>query len=56
VADAQVQRNWLEAFVEQAPVGIALFLETNFRIELVSLAICELWGRTPPQVLGKPLF
>lgn len=56
VADAQVQRNWLAAFVEQAPVGIALFLGTQHRIELANRAVCELWGRTPPQVLGKPLF
>jgi signal transduction histidine kinase len=41
---------------EQAPVAVAVFRGPNYVIELANPAVCALWGRTPAQALGTPLF
>ncbi len=37
-------------------VAVAVFRGPRYVIELANPAVCEIWGRTATQVLGKPLF
>ncbi|RYY19326.1 MAG: PAS domain-containing protein [Cytophagaceae bacterium] len=41
---------------EQAPVAVAVLQGPDYRIEVANARVAELWGRTPAQVLGRPLF
>jgi PAS domain S-box-containing protein len=56
LADASQQQNRIQQLYEQAPVGIAIFIGADYMIELANPTLCEIWGRVPEQVLGKPLF
>ncbi|GAA3992978.1 PAS domain-containing protein [Hymenobacter antarcticus] len=51
-AEQQQQR---ELF-EQAPVAIAVFRGPRYVVEWANLTMCALWGRTPAQALGTPVF
>lgn len=57
---ARRQREQYEAklhhLYEQAPVAIAIFRGPQYVIELANPAACAIWGRTPQQALGQPLF
>ena len=55
-AEAERQQGELQRVFEQAPVAIAVYRGPRFIIELANPTVCRLWGRTPEQVLGKPLF
>lgn len=46
----------IQRLFKQAPVAIAIFRGAEFVIELANDNVCLLWGRTPQQVIGKPLF
>ena len=46
----------LNAMFSQTPLGIAIFRGAEFIVELANPAVCRLWGRTPAQVIDKPLF
>ena len=46
----------LRGLFEQAPVAIATFRGPQFIINFANPTVCELWGRSMEQVLGKPLF
>jgi PAS domain S-box-containing protein len=46
----------LHSLFAQAPVGFAIFMGPRYVIEQANPAVCRIWGRTPAQVLGKPLF
>ncbi|MGI4863228.1 MAG: PAS domain-containing sensor histidine kinase [Janthinobacterium lividum] len=50
------QQRQLHELFEQAPVAIAIFRGPHYRIELANPAVCTIWGRTPQQALGTPLF
>nr|WKN39867.1 PAS domain-containing protein [Tunicatimonas sp. TK19036] len=43
-------------FIMQAPVGIGIFLGKDHLIELINPLMSEIMGRTPGQVIGKPVF
>ena len=53
---AQETSRRLHSLFNQAPVGFAVFQGPRYVIEQANRAVCRLWGRTPEQVLGKPLF
>jgi PAS domain S-box-containing protein len=55
-AEAESQREWLHSLFMQAPTAIAIFRGPRYVIELANPLVCQLWGRRPEQVLGKPLF
>lgn len=55
-AEAEHQRGELQRIFEQAPVAIATFRGPSYVIELANPLVCALWGRTPAQALGTPLF
>ncbi|SNR79272.1 PAS domain-containing sensor histidine kinase [Hymenobacter mucosus] len=54
--DAERQRGELQRIFEQAPVAIALYRGPHYIIELANPTVCALWGRTPAQTVGAPLF
>ncbi len=40
----------------QAPVGIAIFRGAGFVVDLINPSLCEIYGRTVEEMLGKPIF
>ncbi|KAA9327662.1 PAS domain-containing protein [Hymenobacter busanensis] len=55
-ADAERQRNLLEAVIHQAPVAIGFITGSEQIITSVNPLMATIWGRTPEQVLGLPLL
>ncbi|RDC62418.1 PAS domain-containing protein [Adhaeribacter pallidiroseus] len=47
------QRAILQRLFEQAPAAISLFEGPEQRISLANAMMCNLWGRSPGQVLGR---
>ena len=56
VAARQRQQEQLHELFEQAPAAVAVFRGPRYVIELANPAVCALWGRTPQQTIGTPLF
>lgn len=50
------QNESLQSLFDQASVAISILKGKDYVIEIANPHICELWGRTKKQVLGKPLF
>lgn len=46
----------LQGFFEGAPVAVAILRGPRYVIELANPAVCALWGRSPAQAVGTPLF
>ena len=55
-ANADAQRSELYKLFELAPVAIAVLRGPQYVVEGANPAVCALWGRTPAQALGIPLF
>ncbi|RTQ47574.1 PAS domain S-box protein [Hymenobacter gummosus] len=55
-AHTERERNLLQALLTQAPVAIGLFQGEELRITTVTEHMAAVWGRTPAQVLGRPLL
>lgn len=51
-----VSENNLRLMILQAPVAIAIFRGTDYRVEIANKFALEIWGRTEAQVLNTPLF
>ncbi|WP_242434721.1 sensor histidine kinase [Hymenobacter amundsenii] len=51
-----LQEQQLQEFFEQAPVAIALFRGPEYIVEVANPRVAQLWGRTPAEVLGRPLL
>ncbi|RKH06253.1 PAS domain S-box protein [Corallococcus sp. CA047B] len=52
-ADMELGR--LNTLLHQAPVALAIFRGPTHIVELANSRICQLWGRTPSQVLHRPI-
>jgi PAS domain S-box-containing protein len=50
------QQQYLNDIFQQAPVAIAILRGPEHIIDLANPGICELWGRRPKDVLGKPVL
>ncbi|MGI4871986.1 MAG: PAS domain-containing sensor histidine kinase [Janthinobacterium lividum] len=50
------QQVQLREVFEQAPVAIAVFEGADYVVEVANPLVAALWGRTPAQVVGYPLF
>ncbi len=50
------QQEELVNLFEQAPVAICIMLGENYVVELANPGICELWGKKPEDVMGKPVL
>lgn len=46
----------LNAMIRQTPLGVAIFRRPDSVIERANPTVCQIWDRTPKQVVGKPLF
>jgi PAS domain S-box-containing protein len=54
--ELEEQRHQLYQVFMQAPVGIAIVLGQNYVVDLANPVICELYGRTQQELMGKPIF
>ncbi|AII51616.1 PAS domain-containing protein [Hymenobacter sp. APR13] len=52
----EAQQAELQRIFEQAPVAIAIMRGPRLVLELANQEMTRLWGRTLPQVLGRPYF
>ncbi|MBC7446614.1 MAG: PAS domain-containing sensor histidine kinase [Hymenobacteraceae bacterium] len=52
----EIQQLQLAELFEQAPVAIAILRGEKYVIEVANPPMAELWGRTPAEVLGRPLL
>ena len=52
----RAQEQQLRELFEQAPVAIAVFRGPRYVVEMANPAVCAMWGRTPAQAVGTPLF
>jgi PAS domain S-box-containing protein len=50
------QRQQLYSTFMQAPVGIAIFHGPEYVVELINPSLCEIYGKTVEEMLGKPVF
>jgi PAS domain S-box-containing protein len=50
------QRKQLYSTFMQAPVGIGIFKGPEFTVELINAHLCEIYGKTLEQLIGKPIF
>ncbi|SNC68043.1 PAS domain S-box-containing protein [Hymenobacter gelipurpurascens] len=54
--EAVAQQAQLQTLFEQAPVAIAIFQGSEQVIAVANPRMAALWGRTPEQVVGKPML
>ncbi|GEO05147.1 hypothetical protein AAE02nite_28110 [Adhaeribacter aerolatus] len=50
------QQLYLQEIFQQAPVGITILRSPHHIIDLANPGVCEIWGRKPEEVLGKPVI
>src|ERR1700761_6074847 len=50
------QRKQLYSTFMQAPVGIAIFRGPEYIVDLINPSLCELYGQTVENMMGKPIF
>ena len=46
----------LQDLFEQAPVAIGILRGADYVVEVANPLVAQLWGRTPAEVLGRPVF
>ncbi|WP_019947507.1 PAS domain-containing protein [Hymenobacter aerophilus] len=54
--EREVRQRELQTIFEQVPVPIVIMRGLGLQVELANQAMCQLWGRTPEQVLDRPFF
>jgi PAS domain S-box-containing protein len=54
--ELEEQRQQLYQVFMQAPVGIAIVLGEDYVVDLANPVICEIYGRTHEELMGKPIF
>lgn len=52
----KLQRQQLFNTFMQAPVGIAILKGSNYVINLINPTLCQLYGQSPEEMMGKPIF
>jgi PAS domain S-box-containing protein len=50
------QQKQLHSVFMQAPVGIGIFKGADYVVDLINPPLCELYGRTFKELIGKPIF
>ncbi|HSN59789.1 MAG TPA: PAS domain S-box protein, partial [Ferruginibacter sp.] len=50
------QQKQLYSTFMQAPVGIAIFKGPTFVVDLINPPLCDLYGKTCDELMGKPIF
>ncbi len=51
-----VQQQLLYSIFMQAPVGIAIFKGSNYIVDLINPPLCEIYGKTMEEMIGRPVF
>ena len=49
-------QEYLHEIFQQAPVAVTILRGPQFIVDLANPGMCELWGRLPEEVIGKPLL
>jgi len=52
----KLQRQQLFSTFMQAPVGIAILKGDDYVVELINTSLCQLYGQSPEDMIGKPVF
>ena len=52
----EVERRQLQDLFEQAPVAITVLRGADYVVEVANPLVAQLWGRTPAELLGRPIF
>jgi PAS domain S-box-containing protein len=52
----KAQREQLFSTFMQAPVGIGIFKGPDYVVELINPPLCELYGKTIEELVGRPIF
>ena len=52
----EAERQQLRDLFEQAPVAIGILRGADYVVEVANPLVARLWGRTPADVLGRPVF
>jgi PAS domain S-box-containing protein len=52
----KLQRKQLYSIFMQAPVAIGIFLGPEYIVDLINPTLCEVYGRSVEEMLGKPIF
>ncbi|MDO7854766.1 PAS domain-containing sensor histidine kinase [Hymenobacter convexus] len=55
-AEAERERNMLQAVLTQSPVAIGVFQGDDCRVVVANDLLCQMWGHVPAQVVGRPLL
>jgi PAS domain S-box-containing protein len=55
-AEAEREKENLLRVFEQATVAMALFQGPDYTIELANAEMANIWGRSPSQIVGRPVF
>ena len=50
------QRQQLYSTFMQAPVGIAIFKGPDYVVDLINPPLCQLYGKTMEELMGRPIF
>lgn len=54
--EAQNQRRQVESLFMQAPVAFGIFKGPEHIIELANQALCNIWGKSRTEIIGKPVL
>jgi PAS domain S-box-containing protein len=52
----KLQRKQLYSIFMQAPVAIGIFLGPDYIVDLINPTLCEVYGKSIDEMLGKPVF
>jgi PAS domain S-box-containing protein len=52
----KTQRQQLYSTFMQAPVGIAIFKGPEYIVDLINPPLCQLYGKTMEELMGRPIF
>ena len=52
----EAYQNQLQTLFEQAPVAIIILRVPEYVVEVANAPMCAIWGGTPAQLLGHPVF
>ncbi|WP_046245863.1 PAS domain-containing protein [Hymenobacter terrenus] len=55
-AEAEAERNLLQAVLTQSPVAIGLLQGDDCVVTAANDLLCAMWGYSPAQILGRPLL
>ena len=54
--EAELQKEHLAALFTEAPAPICILRGGDYLVEFANDHMCQLWGHSPEEVLGRPLF